>query len=90
MITVGTKVKIEKGCKARDVSKGATAKVMLVEKMGADYSHTVKVSLFFLNTFLSGKTITFYARHENRLGDAIVNLNDGRPEHTIQIREVTA
>ena len=41
------------------------------------------MSLFFLNTFLSGKTITFFARHENRLGDDVVNLNTDRPEHTI-------
>lgn len=86
MISVGSKVKIEKGCKARDVSKGASAKVMSVEKMGADYSHAVKVTLFFLNTFLSGKTLTFYARHENRLADPVVNLNDGNPLHTIQVR----
>lgn len=86
MISVGTKVKVEKGCKARGVSKGAVATVTAVQAMGSEYSHSVRVTLSFLNTFLSGKTLTFYARHENRLGDAIVNLNDGRPEHTIQVR----
>jgi len=85
-VTVGSKVKIEKGCRARDVSKGATAKVMSVEKMGAEYSHSVRVTLFFLNTFIAGKTLVFYARHENRLADAVINLNDGNPSHSIQVR----
>lgn len=86
MITVGSKVIIEKGCKAREITKGATAVVKTVEPLGADYSHACRVTLYFLNSFMSGKTVALYARHENRLGDALVTLNDGRPEHTVQIR----
>lgn len=85
-IAVGTKVIITKGCKAREVTKGATAVVKAVEPLGAEYSHSVKVTLWFQNSFLSGKTLAFYARHPNRLADAIIGLNDGRPEHRIEVR----
>lgn len=85
-IAVGVRVAIEKGCKARDVTKGATAMVTAVTELGSDYNYSVKVTLKFLNTFLSGKTLSFYASHPNRLDDDLVNLNDGRPEHKIVIR----
>jgi len=81
-ITVGTKVRIEKGCKAREVTKGATAVVSAVREMGAEHGHFVAVSLK-----LRSKTVTFYARHINRLSDSLVNLNDGNPLHKIQIRK---
>jgi hypothetical protein len=86
MIEVGTRVVVTKGCKAREVSKGASAVVVGVEALGAEYGHAAKVSLRFLNTFLSGKVLAFYARHPNRLADPIVGLNDGRVEHRIEIR----
>jgi len=87
-ITVGTKVRIEKGCKARDVAKNSTATVKKITEMGPEFGYSVAVSLQFRNSFLAGKTLVFYARHINRLDDDIVNLNDGRPEHKIQIRKV--
>ena len=86
MITVGTKVIIEKGCKARNITKGATASVRAVEEMGPEYSGSVRVTLHFLNSFMSGKTVSFYARHINRLADGSVSLNDGRPENKIIVR----
>lgn len=85
-LVVGTKVVIAKGCNARGVTKGATAVVKAVEPLGADYGHSVKVTLWFQNSSLSGKTLAFYARHANRLSDAIVGMNDGRPEHRIEVR----
>jgi hypothetical protein len=85
-ITVGTRVRIEKGCKARGVNKGVSAKISAIEPMGADYGHCVKVALYLLNGFKSGKTVVFFARHANRLNDAVVNMNDGNPSHTIAVR----
>jgi hypothetical protein len=85
-LAVGSKIIIEKGCNARGVTKGASATIKAVEPLGAEYGYAVRVTLGFLNTFLSGKTISFYVRHENRLKDAFVNMNDGRPEHKITVR----
>jgi hypothetical protein len=85
-ITVGTRVVISKGCKAREVTKGATAVIKAVEALGADYSHAVKVTLWFQNSFLAGKTLSFTARHMNRLSDPIIGMNDGNPLHRIEIR----
>lgn len=85
-LTIGSKVKITKGCNARSVTKGATAVIKAVEPLGAEYGHQVKVSLYFLNSFASGKTMAFYARHPNRLADPEVRLNDGNPSHTVVVR----
>lgn len=87
-LTVSTRVIITKGCKSRGVTKGATAVVKAVEPLGAEYAHNVRVTLYFLNSFMSGKTVSFYARHPNRLGDVFVSMNDGRPEHRIEVRRV--
>lgn len=86
MIEVGAKVIVDKGCKARGVQKGATAQVQKVEVLGKEFGYTVQVVLHFLNTMLSGKVLTFYARHQNRLGDELVSLNDGQPDHRIVVR----
>ncbi len=83
MITAGTRVIVLKGCRARDVQKGSGATVRSVTALGADYSHSVKVVLEFVN----GRVLAFYARHTNRLSDSVVNLNDGNPLHKIEIRQ---
>lgn len=85
-LTVGARVRIEKGCNAREVVKGTTAQIKSITALGAEYSHAVRVTLFFVNGRLSGRTLTFYARHMNRLSDVIVGMNDGRPEHRIEVR----
>ena len=85
MVTVNTRVRVLKGCKARDINKGTTWQVTEVKPLGAEYSHSVAVLLTRLNGF-GPKTITLYARHPNRLSDAVLNLNDGNPLHTVQIR----
>lgn len=84
-ITVGSKVRIEKGCNALGITKGSSAQVKEISELGADYNHSVRVELFFLNSFSSGKTFRLYARHINRLSDGHVNLNDGNPFHKITI-----
>ena len=86
MITVHSKVVVEKGCKARNITKGDVADVTAIQSLGPDYSHSVKMTLYFPKT---GKSIGLYVRHENRLADARVNLNDGRPEHSVQISLAT-
>jgi hypothetical protein len=84
-LTPGTRVRIEKGCKARDVVKGTRAIVTAVEAMGADYSHSVRVTFKFLNSFKAGESMSFYARSVNRLRDPIVRMNDGNPTNTIEM-----
>ena len=85
-LTINARVRIEKGCKAREIDKGTTAQVTKIEPMGADYGHSVRVVLTMLNGFKSGKSFAFYARHMNRLSDTFVRMNDGNPSHTIEIR----
>lgn len=85
VLTVGTIVRIVKGCKARGIDKGCSAKISDVTLMGADYSHFVKIVFTMLNGFKGGKTLVFYARHENRLSDSIVRMNDGNPSHVIEV-----
>lgn len=86
MISVGSKVIVEKGCRANGIDKGVRASVKAIEPLGPDYNHLVRVTLFFLNGFKSGKTVALYARHANRLSDPLVSLSDVRPEHKIQVR----
>jgi len=84
-LTVHSKVRIEKGCNALEITKGTHARVKAIEHMGAEYGHCVKVVLFFLNGFASGKTKTLYVRHQNRLEDACISLNNGNPSNKIEI-----
>ncbi len=78
-ITVGSSVKILKGCKARDIAKGS-AKIYDMVELGKEYGYSVRVVLSY-----NGRLIAFYARHPNRLADAQVSLNDGNPLHNIKI-----
>jgi hypothetical protein len=84
-ILAGDRVRIAKGCKARDVAKGATAVVTAVELLGAEYSYAVRIALQFFNGNASTRIVSFYARHPNRLADGRIRLNDGNPTHTIEI-----
>lgn len=85
-LTINARVKIEKGCKAREIDKGCSAQVIEITPMGADYGHCVRVRFMMLNGFKAGKTFAFYARHMNRLYDTFIRMNDGNPSHTIEIR----
>jgi hypothetical protein len=89
-LEVGDRVRVEKGCAAREVAKNTSAKVVSITPMGADYGHTVKVVLYMLNGRKSGKTLAFVARHINRLSDTFVSMNDGNPSHRIEIRRVAS
>lgn len=85
---VGARVVIDKGCVARHVRAHTSATVVSVTELGPDYAHSVKVVLRFINGFQPGVNQSWYARHINRLSDAVINLNDGNPHHTIKIRVV--
>lgn len=87
-MNVGTRVVVEKGCRAYGIDKGCRAVVKAVEPLGPDYSHNVAVTLFMLSGFNSGKTFRLHARHMNRLSDPVVNLSALRPEHTVKVRVV--
>lgn len=77
MITTNAKVIVTKGCKALAVDKGVSAQIKTIEPLGAEYNYNVRVTFYFLNGFKSGKTVTYYARHPNRLGDPIVRFTNG-------------
>lgn len=88
-LTVDTRIKFEKGCKARGIDKGCSAKVTEITPMGPDYGHCVRVTFVMLNGFKGGKAFSFYARHMNRLSDAFIRMNDGNPSHTIEIKRAS-
>ena len=85
-LAAGTRVQITKGCKALGIVKGTTAVVSAATPLGAEYGHSVKVVLRFVNGFKAGKSFALYARHPNRLADAIVRFNNGNPFNTVEVR----
>jgi len=85
-ICEGDRIAILKGCKTHEIAKGTTAIVQSITPLGADYSHSVRVSFRMLNGFKAGRVFVFFARHINRLSDAQTNLNDGNPFNKITIR----
>ncbi len=80
-IVEGQVVVVTKGCKARDIQKGSRGQVVAVTEMGVEYGHNVEVVLDF-----GVRKVAFFARHVNRLSDAIVRLNDGNPLHVIEVQ----
>ena len=80
----GVRVCIEKGCKDREINKGDRVTLTKVTPLGAEYGHSVQIT-FQTST---GRTLSFYARHKNRLSDPIVRMNDGNPSHVIEVRRV--
>lgn len=87
-LTVGSRVRLEKGCRALDLAKGTTAVIVEVRELGADYAHAVRVSFRFVNGFKAGKTVAMFARHVNRLSDPVVRLNNGDPTKAIELVRV--
>lgn len=85
-VTIGSRLVVTKGCKARGIDKGVTIRVIGVEALGAEYGHSVKVRFQLVNGFKSGQNFAFFARHANRLADPIVRMNDGNPSHVIEVR----
>lgn len=83
-LTVGAKAEVLKGCNARVLRRREIITITKIESLGADFSHQVKV-VFTTNGV---RTLTFYARHINRLSDDAINLNDGNPLHKITIKRV--
>jgi hypothetical protein len=82
-IKVGDRVVVESGCRALSIAKHAVAKVTTIEELGADYGHTVRVTL----DFVRGGKKTLIARHRNRLSDPYTNLaNPWRADQKIQVR----
>ncbi len=81
-ITTGSKVLVLAGCRARDITKGQGARVILVEPRE---DHAQKVVLEIIPT---GRRVVFFARHANRLADAQVHLNDGDPTHRITVKKI--
>lgn len=87
-LVAGTRIKVVKGCRKLEIVKGVFATVKETQLLGADYSHQVRVSFQVMNGFHSGKTFVLYARHENRLSDPVVRMNNGNPAHMIEVVRV--
>lgn len=85
VIPANARIKITKGCRARNIQKGDSAQVREVIE-GDRRSFTVR--LFFLNGWLSGKTVSFQAQHVNRLREHEVFVHDGNPTHKIGFKWV--
>jgi hypothetical protein len=81
-VMAGDVVTVFKGCAARRVTKGTTLRVVSVESLGAEFGHSVRVVVE--NRALRTHQ-AWFARHINRLSDAVINLNDGNPFHTLKI-----
>ncbi len=85
-LAAGTRVLITKGCNSLGITKGTTATVVEATPLGAEYAHSVKVVLRFVNGAKAGKTFALFARHPNRLADVIVRFNNGNPLKTVEVR----
>lgn len=84
-LAAGMLVKVVKGCQAREIPKDITLQVVETKELGADYSYAVSVVFKILNGFKAGQTIKWFARHSNRLSDAVVRLNNGNPTNVIEV-----
>jgi branched-subunit amino acid aminotransferase/4-amino-4-deoxychorismate lyase len=85
MITIGTKVKVLKGCKSFDIPKGVSVQVIDIKELGKEFNYNVSVTFKFLNGFRSGNTCTLQARHPNRLQDSCVRLSCANPLKFIEV-----
>lgn len=86
MITVGTKIRVVKGSlKGGRIDKGSQGVVRLVQELGPDYSHAVRVDVEFQGGFLHGKVISFCAHHKNRLADDVVRLRGRLSTRMIEV-----
>lgn len=85
MISIDSKIKVTKGCRALGIDKGTVCRVRAVDALGTDYSHQVGVTLTFLTGFKAGTKVRLFGRHPNRMNDTIVRLNNGDPLKNIEI-----
>lgn len=75
MITAGSKIRVVKGClKGGRIDKGVTGRVRVVQELGVQYNYAVRVDVEFMSGFVTGKVVSLYAHHKNRLADAVVRL----------------
>jgi hypothetical protein len=79
-VTANCSIRVTKGCKTLGIAKGDIATILEVRPMGTDYSYFVRVTL----RTARGKTHVLWARHMNRLGDAVVRLHNGDPTKNIE------
>jgi hypothetical protein len=89
-ITTGCTVYVRKGCPAYRINKGFTFTVLLIEPMGAEYGHRVKIRLQVKLGQRPGDEVTFYARHMNRLSDPFTRLSRDDPTKNIEVEFLKA
>lgn len=77
-VSVGTKLVVAKGCRARFVQKGDRGIVAAVVE---GERGSARVSIQFAN-----RVVSFYVQHKNRLADGVIGMNDGNPMHRIEVR----
>lgn len=78
-LSVGSKFVVVKGCEARNVRKGSRGQILDIRPVDSGVQKVVLC-------LPTAATISFYVRHQNRLADSVVNMNDGNPMHKIQVR----
>lgn len=83
MLKINDKVIVVKGNRVSGITKGTLATCKEITLLGADYSHFVKVVLWMHTT---GKTISFTARHINRLSDPVIRLTLPWERGKIEVR----
>jgi len=84
MIQIGSKVKITKGCKQRNIKKGMICTILDIKDLGAEGSYFVNIKF----RTPDNKVIGFYMRYMKRLSDPEISLNDGNPFNKIEMKEV--
>ncbi len=82
MITIGTSIKVSKGCRAYGVSKGDRGRVIFVDVVP---EYGTKVTVAFSKDSLPK---VWWLRHAKWLENPTVRLNRGNPLQTIEIQAV--
>lgn len=82
-LTVGSKVRVEKGCVARNLRKGMFMQVAEIIEGERGSVRVIFVPAAFPQT---GTRMSWYAQHKNRLADHLPAFNDGNPLHRITVR----
>jgi hypothetical protein len=83
MLKVGDRVRIRKGCAARRIYKGASARVVSIKPWERG---TVRVVFQSLNGFGAGSNFAFFV-HRNRLIDPVIRLHDN-PMRSLEIERI--
>ncbi len=94
MIVVGSSIIVTKGSRGGvggygRIDKGTRARILVIQPLGSDYGHKVRVDVQFLNGRCAGVCASFVVHHANRLGDKFVRLRNPWGQHPIEVKKET-